>query len=47
LRGPVACGLTCVQLVISDAHRGLVEGIGATPPGAAWQRCRNHYLRNC
>jgi transposase-like protein len=26
-----------------DAHRGLVEAIGATLPGAAWQRCRTHY----
>ncbi|MEV4177069.1 transposase, partial [Nonomuraea sp. NPDC049709] len=35
-----------VQLVVSDAHRGLVEAIGAALPGAAWQRCRTHYLRN-
>jgi hypothetical protein len=27
-----------VALVTSDAHRGLVEAIGATLPGAAWQR---------
>jgi putative transposase len=46
LRGLVARGLTGVQLVISDAHRGLVEAIGATLPGAGWQRCRTHYLRN-
>ncbi|WP_449693220.1 transposase [Actinomadura rudentiformis] len=46
LRGLVARGLTGVQLVISDAHRGLVEAIGSTLPGAAWQRCRTHYLRN-
>ncbi|MBD2894603.1 IS256 family transposase IS1512 [Actinomadura sp. RB99] len=46
LRGLVACGLSGVQLVISDAHRGLVEAIGSTLPGAAWQRCRTHYLRN-
>ena len=30
----------------SDAHRGLVEAIGATLPGAAWQRCRTHYAAN-
>jgi transposase-like protein len=24
----------------SDAHRGLVDAIGATPPGVSWQRCR-------
>jgi transposase-like protein len=29
--------------VTSDAHRGLTEAIGATLPGAAWQRCRTHY----
>uniref|UniRef100_UPI000ADEED4D IS256 family transposase n=1 Tax=Actinomadura hibisca TaxID=68565 RepID=UPI000ADEED4D len=46
LRGLVARGLTGVQLVISDAHHGLVEAIGSTLPGAAWQRCRTHYLRN-
>lgn len=46
LRGLVARGLTGVQVVISDAHAGLVEAIGATLPGAAWQRCRTHYLRN-
>jgi transposase-like protein len=42
----VARGLSGVQLVISDAHRGLVEAIGSTLPGACWQRCRTHYLRN-
>ncbi|MER6515142.1 IS256 family transposase [Nonomuraea sp. NPDC001636] len=46
LRGLVARGLSGVQLVVSDAHRGLVEAIGASLPGAAWQRCRTHYLRN-
>jgi transposase-like protein len=35
-----------VALVTSDAHRGLVEAIGATLPGAAWQRCRTHYAAN-
>jgi transposase-like protein len=46
LRGLVARGLSGVQLVVSDAHRGLIEAIGAALPGAAWQRCRTHYLRN-
>ncbi|GIH59208.1 hypothetical protein Msi02_00250 [Microbispora siamensis] len=46
LRGLVARGLSGVQLVISDAHLGLVEAIGSTLPGASWQRCRTHYLRN-
>src|SRR5699024_11339938 len=39
-------GLTGVKLVTSDAHPGLVEAIGATLPGAAWQRCRTHYAAN-
>ena len=42
----VARGLTGVALVTSDAHRGLVEAIGATLPGASWQRCRTHYAAN-
>lgn len=46
LRGLVARGLSGVQLVISDAHPGLVSAIGSALPGAAWQRCRTHYLRN-
>jgi hypothetical protein len=32
-----------VKLVTSDAHAGLVAAIGATLPGATWQRCRTHY----
>jgi putative transposase len=46
LRGLTARGLTGVKLVVSDAHHGLVDAIAATLPGAAWQRCRTHYLRN-
>jgi len=46
LRSLTARGLKGVKLVISDAHRGLVNAIAATLPGAAWQRCRTHYLRN-
>jgi putative transposase len=45
-RDLTARGLTGVALVTSDAHRGLVEAIGATVPGAAWQRCRTHYAAN-
>src|SRR4051794_31770556 len=44
-RDLTARGLTGVQLVTSDAHRGLVEAIGATLPGAGWQRCRTHWAR--
>jgi putative transposase len=46
LRSLTARGLCGVRLVVSDAHRGLVDAVGATLPGAAWQRCRTHYLRN-
>jgi transposase-like protein len=46
LRSLTARGLSGVRLVISDAHRGLVDAIGAALGGAAWQRCRTHYLRN-
>ena len=46
LRGLVARGLTGVALVTSDSHPGLVQAIGATLPGASWQRCRTHYARN-
>ena len=46
LRELVARGLAGVRLVTSDAHPGLVEAIGATLPGASWQRCRTHFARN-
>jgi putative transposase len=46
LRSLTARGLSGVRLVVSDAHRGLVSAIGAALPGAQWQRCRTHYLRN-
>ena len=45
-RDLTARGLTGVALVTSDAHAGLVTAIGATLPGAAWQRCRTHYAAN-
>jgi putative transposase len=46
LRSLTARGLSGVRLVVSDAHRGLVSAVGAALPGASWQRCRTHYLRN-
>jgi transposase-like protein len=46
LRGLVARGLSGVCLVTSDAHPGLVDAIAATLPGASWQRCRTHFVRN-
>ena len=39
-------GLSGVQLVISDAHRGLVAAIATVLQGASWQRCRVHFMRN-
>lgn len=39
-------GLDGVQLVMSDAHRGLVNAIGTAFQGASWQRCRVHFMRN-
>ena len=45
-RSLTARGLSGVRLVTSDAHAGLVAAIGATLPGAAWQRCRTHYTTN-
>jgi len=45
-RNLTARGLTEVALVTSDAHSGLVAAIGATLPGASWQRCRTHYAAN-
>jgi putative transposase len=45
-RDLVARGLSGVKLVTSDAHAGLVSAIGATLPGASWQRCRTHYSAN-
>jgi len=45
-RDLTARGLTGVKLVTSDAHHGLVAAIGATLPGASWQRCRTHYAAN-
>lgn len=38
LRDLTARGLSGVRLVTSDAHAGLVQAIGATLPGAGWQR---------
>jgi transposase-like protein len=46
LRGLVARGLAGVELVVSDAHGGLRAAIGAVLHGAAWRRCRVHFLRN-
>jgi putative transposase len=46
LRSLVARGLSAVHLVISDDHLGLKQAIAAVLPGASWQRCRVHFVRN-
>jgi putative transposase len=46
LRSLVARGLAGVKLVISDAHQGLKDAVAAVLDGAAWQRCRTHFMRN-
>ncbi|GAA5650130.1 IS256 family transposase IS1245 [Geodermatophilus obscurus DSM 43160] len=46
LRSLKARGLGGTQLVISDAHTGLKAAIGAVLLGAAWQRCRVHFMRD-
>jgi len=46
LRGLVARGLAGVALVVSDAHEGLRRAVAAIFHGAAWQRCRVHFVRN-
>jgi putative transposase len=42
----VARGVRGVRLVVSDAHPGLRQAIGEVFVGAAWQRCRVHFMRN-
>jgi putative transposase len=39
-------GLPGVRLVISDHHLGLKAAIAKVFIGAAWQRCRVHFMRN-
>ena len=46
LQSLVARGVRGVKLVISDAHRGLKQAIKEVFLGAAWQRCRVHFMRN-
>lgn len=41
-----ARGLSGVRLVISDHHLGLKEAVAEVMIGAAWQRCRVHFMRN-
>jgi len=46
LRHLVDRGLSGVQLVVSDACRGLVESVAEFLPDARWQRCVVHFYRN-
>ncbi|OOL49693.1 transposase, partial [Enterococcus faecium] len=39
-------GLQGTELVISDAHKGLVSAIRKSFTNASWQRCQVHFLRN-
>jgi len=45
LKGLLRRGLRGVKLVVSDAHEGLKAAIRRVL-GAAWQRCRVHWMRN-
>src|SRR5437016_4424506 len=46
LRHLVDRGLNGVQLIISDACRGLTESAAEYLPEARWQRCMVHFYRN-
>lgn len=46
LRDLVSRGLEGVRLVISDAHAGLVDAVNSVLDGAAWQRCKTHFIKN-
>lgn len=46
LRHLVDRGLSGVQLIVSDACRGLVESAAEFLPDARWQRCVVHFYRN-
>jgi putative transposase len=46
LRDLVARGLGGVTLLVSDDHKGLKAAVAAVFPGASWQRCRTHFMRN-
>ncbi|MEU6995442.1 IS256 family transposase [Streptomyces sp. NPDC046465] len=46
LRSLRARGLDGVRLVLADHHAGLVAAIRKVMLGAAYQRCRVHFLRN-
>lgn len=39
-------GLHGVDIVVSDAHEGLVDALHQCFQGATWQRCQTHFRRN-
>ena len=39
-------GLKTPMLVVSDANKGLIAAIRKSFPGASWQRCKAHFMRN-
>ena len=41
-----ARGLRTPSLIVSDAHTGLIAAIREGFPGASWQRCKVHFMRN-
>jgi len=46
LRHLVDRGLSGIELIVSDACRGLIESVAEYLPGARWQRCTVHFYRN-
>jgi len=46
LQDLVARGVRGVRLVVSDAHPGIKQAVKEVFLGAAWQRCRVHFMRN-
>jgi len=46
LRSLRSRGLSGVRLVVSDQHLGLKGAVSSVMVGAAWQRCRVHFMRN-
>ena len=46
LKGLVERGLHGVRLVISDDHPSIRQAVMAELPGASWQRCVVHFMRN-
>lgn len=42
----VTRGLRGVEYVVSDSHEGIKQAVTQVLPGAVWQRCYVHFLRN-